>query len=299
MTSALDLVARLDQRMLAPGSVHRYAAIRLALAVVVAGRVVLGPYARLADSPPAVFDPPTVLSWLPAMPDLPVIVAVQVIGLIGAALVVARGSRGGFALAWASLLVLAGLRTSVGKIMHNDVLLLVTCLPLIFGPPAARLFDRRRTSSAGWPVRAAALLMALVYFWAAVQKLRFSGIGWVTGDNMRWTLYQATRTPLPKTDAVSFFIGDRPWLASMLAGGAHGLELSAPLLLVHRWGRALFVLGAVCLHTSIYVTLGLDYWGWILTVAIVLTPWDRWGAERPSEQASAPAKRSTAPVGVP
>lgn len=295
----LDLPARLDRRVLAPGSVHRFAAIRLALAVVIAGRVVLGPYARLADSPPAVFDPPTILSWLSAMPGLPVLVAAQVIGLVGAAMVVARGSRAGFALVWASLLFLAGLRTSVGKIMHNDVLLLVSSLPIIFGPVAAKLFDRRRTIAVAWPVRAAALLMALVYFWAGVQKLRFSGIGWVFGDNMRWTVYQATRTPLPKTDAVSFFIGDRPWLAKGLAGGALGLELTSPLLLVHRWGRALFVIGAVCLHTSIYATLGLDYWGWALTVAIVLAPWDRWGAARQAEPPSAAAEGPADPARVP
>lgn len=270
-----NLLARLDGRLFAPGSIHRFATIRLLLAVVLLGRIALGPYARFADTPPEIWDPPKVLFWLSSVPSLGFIRAVQVVGVLAAVAVIARRrERNAFLVAWLALLVLAGLRDSVGKVMHNDVLLLVGCMPFVFGPARARIGDARRSAAAGWPVRAAAILIAGVYFWAGYQKLRFSGLEWVTGDNMRWTVYQASTTPLSKTEVVSYFIGDNPWLGHVLAGGALTLEMTAPLLIAHRWTRWLFMLGSLCLHTSIFATLGLDYWGWILTVWIVLAPWD-------------------------
>lgn len=273
--------AGIDRRLFASGSQHRLAAVRTALAAVLLYRIALGPYRRLSTSPPEVFDPPVILSFLSRVPSSGVLFAVQCVGVAGAALVLAgrKGVRIGFALAWLSLLFLAALRTSVGKIQHNEVLLLIGCLPIVFAP-AARLWDRRRTIGAGWPVRAAALFVSLVYFWAGFQKLRFSGIAWETGDNMRWTLYHAATSPLPKTHAVSLFVGDRPWMAHLMAGTALGLELLAPLLLITRFTRWLFILGSFFLHLGVYLTLGLDYWGWILTVAIVLWPWDDLARDR-------------------
>lgn len=273
--------ASIDRRLLAPGSQHRLAAIRTALAAVLLYRIALGPYRRLSTSPPEVFDPPVLLSFLSRVPPYGVLFAVQCIGVAGAALVLGgrKGVRSGFAAAWLSLLFLAGLRTSVGKILHNDVLLLVGCLPIVFAP-AAQLWDRRRTIGAGWPVRAAAIFISLVYFWAGFQKLRFSGLAWETGDNMRWTLYQAATSPLPKTHAVSLFVGDRPWMAHIMAGTAWIVELTAPLLITTRRTRWVFIIGSFFLHLGVYLTLGLDYWGWILTVGIVLWPWDDVGRDR-------------------
>lgn len=79
---------------------------------------------------------------------------------------------------------------------------------------------------------------------------------------------------------MSLFVGDRPWMAHIMAGTALGLELAAPLLLTTRFTRWLFILGSFFLHLGVYLTLGLDYWGWILTVAIVLWPWDDIGRVR-------------------
>lgn len=273
-----NLLARIDGRLFAPGSIHRFATIRTLLALVLLGRIALGPYARFADTPPEIWSPPKVLFLLSSVPSLGLIRAVQVVGVLAAIAVLARRrERNAFLVAWLSLLFLAGLRDSVGKVMHNDVLLLVGCIPFVFGPLKARIGDTRRSAAAGWPVRASAILIAGVYFWAGYQKLHYSGLDWVTGDNMRWTVYQASTTPLAKTKVVSYFIGDHPWISHLLAGGALGLEMTAPLLITHRWTRWLFMVGSLCLHTSIFATLGLDYWGWILTVWIVLAPWDALG----------------------
>ena len=79
------------------------------------------------------------------MPSAWVIGALQVIGAIAAVAgrrpAPARTSRS--PLAWASLLVLAGLKDSLGKILHNDVLLLLAAVPFLMAAGEARSGDRR------------------------------------------------------------------------------------------------------------------------------------------------------------
>jgi hypothetical protein len=48
--------------------------------------------------------------------------------------------------------------------------------------------------------------------------------------------------------------------------------LVAPLLLLLRRARPLFAVGAAVMHLSIWALLGLDYYGWVLTVWAVVVP---------------------------
>jgi hypothetical protein len=129
-------------------------------------------------------------------------------------------------------------------------------------------------------VRAAALVAAFTYFLAGVQKLRYSGTSWVFGDNMRWILYEASVSDKPKTDVVSLFVADRLWMSQTAAACLLLLELAAPFLLPWRRTRLLLLVAAVGLHAMTYVTLGIDYWGWILTMIVLLLPWDGIGGRR-------------------
>jgi hypothetical protein len=70
-------------------------------------------------------------------------------------------------------------------------------------------------------------------------------------------------------------VADRPWLAHVVAGAILFTELTAPLILFSRRFRPVFVALAVGLHIGTWLTLGLDYWGWALTVVVVLVDWDR------------------------
>lgn len=262
---------------MAPGTGHHLAVVRTGLAVIVALRLATGPFAQLAGQPAALFRPPDLLAWLPSMPPLAVLVALPVVGT-AAAVAAAAGRRPAttFALAWVSLLVLAGLRGSLGKILHNDVLLLLAALPVVLAPSGARWGDLRPSIRWGWPVRAAQAVVAVVYAACAVQKLRHTGLAWVTGDNMRWILYSAADGSRAPTRAAALFIADRAWLSHLTAGGLLGVELAAPLLLARPRTRPLFVLLAALLHLGTWLTLGLDYWGWALTVAVVALPVSWW-----------------------
>lgn len=271
--SPLVAVRRIDAALTAPGPAHHLAVVRTGLAVVIALRLATGPYAQLAGQPSALFRPPDVVAWLPAMPPLVVLVGLQVVGTV-AAIAAAAGRRATATLtvAWACLLVLAGLRGSLGKILHNDVLLLLAAVPVVLAPAGARWGDQRPSSRWGWPVRAALAVVAGVYIACAVQKLRHTGITWVTGDTMRWILYSAAAGTRAPTKAAALFIADRAWLAHLTAAGLLAVELAAPVLLAIRRTRPLFVVLAVLLHLGTWLTLGLDYWGWALTVAVVALP---------------------------
>ena len=267
------LIRRVDEALVAPGSAHRLAVVRTGLAVVIALRLATGPYAALAGQPGALFRPPNLLSWLASMPPVGVVVVIQVAGtLAGLAAVAGRRPEAGFATSWAALLVLAGLRGSLGKILHNDVLLLLAAAPVVLAPAGARWGDRRLSRRWGWPVRVSLAAVAVVYAACAVQKLRHTGLTWVTGDNMRWILYGAAAGSRAPTRAVALFVADRAWLAHLVAAWLLGVELAAPVLLARPRARPVFVALVVVLHLGTWLTLGLDYWGWALTVAVVALP---------------------------
>ena len=257
--------------MLTPAACIRFAVVSRGLAALVALRIVLGPYRVLADQPDALFRPLWFLRVLDGMPPVGVFVGLQVVGG-AAALYAVAGRRGrprmaALAVAWLCYLVLAGLRSSQGKILHNDVLLLLACVPFL----AAR--DSDDEVECAWPVRTAVVVVALAYFFAGVAKLRHSGLAWVTGDNMRYILswaYVDGRMRFPDWTA---WVADRASLCHLGAAGILGLEVGAPLLIGVRVLRPLFVGAAVALHVVTWFLLGLDYWAWLGVVVLLLVDW--------------------------
>jgi hypothetical protein len=261
-------VRDVDRALLAPLPGWVAPTVRRLLAATMLLRLALGPYWRYGGQPEVLFRPPPILSWLDAMPSTEVLVALQVLGAGVALVAVARPrDRYGFVGAWVALLALAGLKGSLGKVLHNDVLLLLAAVPFL--PRPAR--------GAGWPVRVSALAIVGAYAAAGTMKLAHTGPEWVAGDNMRWVMYAAAAGSLGPTTALARTIADHAWLAHTVAAGILGLELLAPLAL-WRPLRPAFVAATALLHLGTWLTLGLDYWGWALTVAAVFLPW--WAATR-------------------
>ena len=261
---------------------RRLVFVHSALALVIALRVAFFPYRALAEVPEALFDPVPVLGFLPSMPPAGAIVALQVVGVVAALLAAARRwPRATFAIAWLAYLVLAGLRGSRGKVLHNDLLLLWTAAVFIAAPIAVSWRDRARRREHGWPIGVAILVIALVYFFAAYHKLRRSGLDWVFGDNMSFILRWGPAIGEPGAPEVADAIADSPVLSRLSAGMLLGVELVFPLALWWRWLRPFLSVAAVGLHAGTWVLLGLDYWAWALTVPIVLIDWpDLWDRVR-------------------
>ena len=269
---------RADRFLFPAATAERLAALRISLCAILAGRLATGPYVELAGQPQELFRPISFMELLPAMPSKPVVLALQAAGVL-AAVLAALGLRTRVAVpvAWACAIVLNGMLASTGKVVHNDLVLLLCLVPLLAAPSAdAWSLDARRAGGAvsgkpsriyGWPLRTAAIVVAGAYFFAGLAKLVNSGPAWVTSDNLRWALYASGDSDL------ALFIADRPWLAHALAAGTLLLELGFPLVLVLPRAAWLFVPGAVLLHAGIWVAMGLDYSAQAATAVVVFTNW--------------------------
>lgn len=278
---------RLERFIFAPEDPRRLAALRIGLCALLAWRLAIGDFTFVADQPAPLFQPVSFMKLLPEMPSHGVAVVLQIAG-VAAALLAAAGlwTRASLPLAFACALILNGMLNATGKIVHNDVLLLLCVVPLLAAPSAASAawsvsLRRRRArpreapaagEAFGWPVRTAMIVVALAYFFVGFQKLRFSGLEWITSDNLRWALY-ASSDSQGEPNAVALFVADRAWLAHLMAAGTVFVELCFPLALALPKLRWLFVPAAVSLHAGIWLAMGLDYSAQALTVVIVFVNW--------------------------
>jgi hypothetical protein len=275
MAALVHPVARLDGWLFAPERAGRVRVIRLLLAALIGVRLATGPHRGLAGQPAALFQPVWFLGWLDQMPPAWVLVAIQVAGVLAAsAAVLAWRERGTFLVAWSSLLVLAALRASRGKVQHNDLVLLLVAGVIAAAPVGMRLLDPRRSPAFGWPVRTSLLVVTGAYFLTGFQKVVASGPAWVLGDNMRNVMYAARLDGHAPTDRVSLAIAERPLLAHLVALATVVIELGAVAAL--RWPalRPGYVVAVAALHAGVYLTHGLDYSMWVGTAAVVLVDWD-------------------------
>ncbi|MGE0796602.1 MAG: hypothetical protein AB7H43_14760 [Acidimicrobiia bacterium] len=266
-----------DDALWGAGTPRRLAFVRSGLAVVIGLRVGLGSYRQLAELPDALFDPVPVLGLLDGMPSAGTIVAIQVVGVVAAGLAAfRRWPRATFAVAWLAYLVLAGLRGSRGKVLHNDLLLLWTSAALLLAPAVGRgagAHDRRPSRAFGWPVRTATAVGALVYFFAGFHKLRRSGPGWVLGDNIQWVMRWGPSVGSSPLQGLTDWVGAHSLAAIVSAAFIVGVELTFPLVIWHPRVRPLYAAAAVVLHVGTWLLLGLDYWAWALTMPLLLVDW--------------------------
>ncbi|MGQ0823681.1 MAG: hypothetical protein ACT4OX_01405 [Actinomycetota bacterium] len=262
------------------------------LAAVIGARLALGPYRHLAPQPEELFDPPWFLSVLSGMPSASWIVAMQVIGT-AAAVAAALGCsrRLTFTIAWAALLVLAGLRASRGKIQHNDLVLLFAAVPFLAAATDTSWNDRRSSARFGWPIRCGMLVTALAYFFSGFAKIVSSGVEWVSSDNMANILHDGARSPKSHASELARWIGDHAALSRGIALATLLFELGFILACAFPPLRRHAIGGAVVLHGAIFVLLGLDYSAWLGTVVALFVDWSRYSTViARSGQFSAPAR---------
>jgi hypothetical protein len=177
--------------------------------------------------------------------------------------------------------------SSLGKVVHNDVLLLLCLVPLLPSRAGAAwsLDARQRPVAArgplfGWPVRTAMVVVAGAYFFSGLAKLLHAGPAWVAGGNLRWVLYAASDSQ-PQPNPFALFVADRPVLAHLVAAATLAVELGFPLVLWRPRLAWLFVPAALAMHAGIGLAMHLDYRVMAATVLVVLVDWpalaDRFG----------------------
>ncbi|MGH9185532.1 MAG: hypothetical protein ACRD0U_06940 [Acidimicrobiales bacterium] len=275
-----------DDVVWGPETGARLLVVHTGLSILIGVRIVFGPYRALAETPPGLFDPVPILAWLDRMPAVGVVVALQVVGGLAAlAAALRRHPRVAFAVAWGCYLVLAGLRGSRGKVLHNDLLLLWASAAFLLAPLALTWHDRTPRRENGWPIRVAMTVTALVYFLAGYHKLRRSGIDWAIGDNVRYMMLWGPSIGRARWEGLARWVGENLWAARATGTFILGLELTFPVALVVRGLRPLYVVAAVFLHVTTWFVLGLDYWAWAATVPLLFVDWPALLASRRTRDA--------------
>jgi hypothetical protein len=263
-----------DDALWGPETASRLVFVHVSLSVLIALRIARYPYWELADTPPALFDAVAILWWLDRMPPAGVIIGMQIVGVVAAlAAALRRRPRLAFAIAWVCYLILAGLRGSRGKVLHNDLLLLWASAPFLLAPAVADLRDMVARRRYGWPIRSATVIVALIYFIAGVHKLWRAGPDWVLGENMRFVMLWGPSIGEPQWQELTTWVGENLWAAKLSAAFILGVELSFPVILFIRRLRPLYALAAVFMHMTTWLVLGLDYWAWAVTVPLLLVDW--------------------------
>ena len=176
----------------APGSGVRstFAAARTALAVVIGVRLAVSPFATAVGQPEALWLPRGTGLVFPRPPSAAVGVGLQILGVAGSALHLWRRRLAPLVMAWACLLLLAGVRTSLGKVLHNDVLLVLATAPFLLAGRDPDDQEARTGLDA-----AAATIVLVSYLAAGWWKLLRSGPAWALSDNLRWSLAAGRGVP--------------------------------------------------------------------------------------------------------
>ena len=272
--------ARVEGWLFAAGDPRRLGAVRIGLCGLLAARLASGPYPELATQPEALFRPISFLALLDRMPSPEVVAVLQSFALAAAVLAtVGLLTRVTLPLAWLAALPLVAMTSSLGKVVHNDVLLLLCLVPLLPSRAgAAWSLDARQRPVArpgvafGWPVRTAMVVVAGAYFFSGLAKLFHAGPAWVASGNVRWVLY-ASSDSQPEPNPFALFVADRPVLAHLVAAATLAVELGFPLVLWRPRLAWLFVPAVVAMHAGIGLAMHLDYSAMAATVVVVMVDW--------------------------
>lgn len=174
------------------------------------------------------------------------------------------------------MLALGSYRGSWGQLLHfeNLMVLYLLIVALSAAADAWSLDARRRAPSHdeavpssttyGWPIALASVVLVITYVIAGVAKLRYGGMDWVFGDTLRnHVAYAAARLDL-LGGSPSPFAGwgvRLDWMWPFLAAATILIELAAPIALLGGRLRTAWVLAAWLMHVGIlaFMLIGFPF----------------------------------------
>ncbi len=269
-TSARGLATvsrRLDDWLFAPAPAERLAGLRIAIGgfVTVYLALNLGEVARLTDRSAAQFDPVGLARLLHA--PLPAGVLWLLFGLAllsGAAFTLGlwvRATGPAFALlvlGWTSY------HSAWGQLLHFEHLFTLHLLILAMAPVAdawtmgGPAQPQPPSHRYGWPIRLLAITTALTYLLSGIAKLQLSGAEWFAADTLANHIgYSSIRmqTIGGPTPPLARFALNNQWLMTPLAVLSMAVELGAPLALVGKRLRNIWVVAALGFHLGTAATM--------------------------------------------
>ncbi len=228
-------------------------------------------FLSLADRSAADFDPVGFLAFVDWRPAPALITALTLLTpLLGAAATIGWRHRVTAPLFAIGLLVLTTLRSSGGQLLHFENLMALFAIVLACSPAAdAWSLDARRTGSRpgpatryGHPLVIASVIVVVTYSIAGVAKLRYGGVGWMDGDTLRNHIASAAArldllggTPAPLAGAA---VRAGPILPAA-AVATVVIELFAPVALIDRRLRDVWVVSAWAMHLGILLTMAIGF----------------------------------------
>ncbi|MEU4218801.1 MFS transporter permease [Actinoplanes sp. NPDC026623] len=239
-----------------PVPLGRIAAFRtLIYLFVAADLVVFTPWVRHHASTPADLYEPLFAARLLHLPTpTPLLVHGVFWALLALALAAATG-RAPRLLGWAVFALYFEwmiIAMSYGKVDHDRVGLLIalTALPTV---GRARHGDPTRTEAGGWALRVTQIAVICTYFLAAMAKLRFGGVDWVTSSVL-------ARAIIRRGTDLADRIAGVPYLLILAQLGIIAFELTSPAIffLKPRW-RNYAVAFFYSFHVVTFATITISF----------------------------------------
>jgi hypothetical protein len=266
-------IAHQRRAIFEPATPRQLETARKILALTIGVYLALGPFGRLGGQPAALFRPvlPLRLLGVNTMPPTAWMLGLQLVGLVAVGFALTRRwARPGFGIVWIAFFVLCAFESSLGKYLHNDVVLLLASAPLLAAPRVPSGTAPTSAHRWGWPLSSGLIVLVFSYWFAGLSKVANSGAGWVFSDNIRYVMADAAASGHPWWPQIASFVSTQPFLSYLTGAYILGLELSLPVVLFLRNLRPWFAAAVVYLHVATFLTLGLDYWSWAITACVLL-----------------------------
>jgi hypothetical protein len=141
---------------------------------------------------------------------------------------------------------------SYGKVDHDRFAFLVA-LAVLPTAGRARHGDPTPTERAGWVMRMVQIAVVATYFLSTWAKLRFGGIGWLTGSVL-------ARAFVRRGSDLAHLIGSVPHVLVAAQIGIVAFELLSPLVFLLRGRRLYAAIGVFySFHLLTYVLIGISF----------------------------------------
>lgn len=165
-----------------------------------------------------------------------------------------------------------------GKINHGLNVLVMGLFLMAAAPAVPSLLRFVRESKPvpvswryAWPVVGLRVGFALMFSFAALSKLRASGLEWVTSENLRNVLVQETFLRSATLSAVAEWLAAEPWRWKAAAGAALLAEAGLILaVLAAGWVRVAAVAMAAGLVLGMNLTMDLGGWANVLLIPVFI-----------------------------
>jgi len=262
----MGALARFERWLHAPAPAERLAALRIAIGGFVTAYVLVNvrEFDRLAGRTADAFEP-IGLARLLSTP-----LSAASVWLVFASLVIGGLA---FTAGWrvrlvgpvfaAILLFWTSYHSSWGQLLHFEHLFTLHVLILAFAPTSdawsvGGVAEAGPSVRYGWPIRLLALATAVTYVLSGIAKLRYTGVAWFEPDTLANHIgYSATRmeTVGGRTPPLASTALAGRWLLGPAAALALAVELGAPLALLGRRSRNVWVVAALLFHVGTAATM--------------------------------------------